>query len=279
MMLRLIRLEFSKLFRRGLTYIGFGAILIIVLIIHVGMYAEGRKLLDLLVKNLSDVFTFQGELINVYTVSYVILNSLWIHIPILVAIVSGDMLSGEAGRGTFRLLLTRPISRLGLVTAKYITAQIYVAMLVIFLMAMSLGIGRLFYEPGDMIVLLNTINIFSENDVMWRFAAAFAYGILSMWVVSGLAFLFSGISTSSLSSVLGTMAVIIVFSIISNFSIGIFELIKPYLFTTYLNGWMLFFDEPVDWNKISFYAFVMILHITAFFIATLLIFRKKDITS
>ncbi len=278
-MLRLIRLEFSKLYSRGLTYIGFGAIFMIVMIIHAGMYAEGRKLLDLLVSNLSDVFVFQGDLINVYTVSYIILNSLWIHIPILVAIVSGDMLSGEAGRGTFRLLLTRPISRLGLVTAKYITAQIYTAMLVIFLMLLSLGLGRLFYQTGDMIVLLNTINIFSESDVLWRFLSAFAYGMMSMWVVSGLAFMFSGLSNNSLSSVLSTMAVIIVFSIISNFSIGIFEIIKPYLFTTYLSGWMLFFDHPVDWSKVAFYAFVIIVHITAFFIATLFLFRKKDITT
>lgn len=276
---RLIKLEFSKLFRRGLTYIGFGAILLIVLIIHAGMYAEGRKLLDLLMKNLSDVFVFQGDLINVYTVSYIILNSLWIHIPILVAIVSGDMLSGEAGRGTFRLLLTRPVSRLGLVTAKYITAQIYTAMLVIFLMLLSLGVGRIFYPTGDMIVLINTINIFSQTDVLWRFLAAFAYGIISMWVVSGLAFLFSGLSASSLSSVLSTMAVIIVFTIISNFSLGIFEVIKPFLFTTYLNGWMLFFDDPVNWDKVISYAAIMIFHITAFFVATLVIFRKKDITT
>jgi ABC-2 type transport system permease protein len=251
----------------------------IVLIIHAGMYAEGRKLLDLLVNNLSDVFVFQGELINVYTVSYIILNSLWIHIPILVAIVSGDILSGEAGRGTFRLLLTRPVSRLGLVTAKYITAQIYTAMLVIFLLFLSLVLGRVFYQTGDMIVLINTINIFSENDVLWRFLSAFAYGIISMWVVSGLAFLFSSLSSNSLSSVLSTLAVIIVFSIVSNFSIGIFEPIKPFLFTSYLNGWMLFFDDPVDWSKVFIYAMVMILHITAFFAAALFIFQKKDITT
>lgn len=278
-MIRLIQLEIYKMVRRGLTYIGFGAILLIALIIHTGMRAEGRRLLDLLINNLADVFAFQGELINVYTVGYVILNSLLIHVPTLVAIVSGDMLSGEAGRGTFRLILTRPVSRTRLVAAKYISAQLYTASLMLFLYVASLLIGRLFYGPGDMIVLLNTINIIDQQDALWRFAGAFAFGILGMWVVSGIAFLFSALSNNSLTAVLGTLAVMIVFTIISNFSIGVFEFIKPFLFTTYLNGWILFFDNPVNWSKIIHYSLILATHITLFFVMAVMYFRRKDITT
>jgi ABC-2 type transport system permease protein len=275
----LIQLEFQKLFRRGMTYIGFIAILLIVLIIQVGMFVEGQKLLDFLIKSLSDVFLLEGKLINNYTVSYIILNSLWIHIPILVAIVAGDMVSGEAGRGTFRLLLVRPVSRAKLLTAKYITAQAYAAMLVILLMIMSLGVGRLFFDNGDMIVLMNTINIFDETDVLWRFMAAFAYGAISMWVVSGLAFMFSSVASNSLGPVVGSMSVLIVFTIMSNFSIGIFNVIKPFLFTTYLNGWQLFFDDPIEWDKVIGASLIMMFHITALYLLSLWIFTKKDITS
>lgn len=275
----LIQLEFQKLFRRGMTYIGFIAILLIVLIIQVGMFVEGQKLLDFLIKSLSDVFLLEGKLINNYTVSYIILNSLWIHIPILVAIVAGDMVSGEAGRGTFRLLLVRPVSRAKLLTAKYIAAQAYATMLVILLMIMSLGVGRFFFDNGDMIVLMNTINIFDESDVLWRFLAAFAYGAISMWVVSGLAFTFSSIASNSLGPVVGSMSVLIVFTIMSNFSIGIFNVIKPFLFTTYLNGWQLFFDDPVEWDKVIGASLIMMFHITALYFLSLWIFTKKDITS
>lgn len=275
----LIQLEFYKLFSRGLAWIGFGAILVIVLVIQTGMFFEGQKLLDFLIKSLSDVFQLQGTLINNFTVSYIILNSLWFHIPVLIAVVAGDMVSGETARGTFRLLLTRPHCRLQLLTAKYITAQVYTALLVIFLMLASLLGGRLFFENGDMIVLLNTINIFEESDVMWRFAAAFVYGIISMWAVAGLAFLFSARATHSLSPVLSSMAVLIVFGIISNFSIGVFDVIKPFLFTSYLSGWQLFFADPVDWVLIAQAAGILSLHITAFYLAAAYIFVKKDITS
>lgn len=275
----LLQIEFFKLFRRGITYIGFIAILLIVLIIHTGMYVEGKKLLDFLVKSLSDVFLLEGNLINNFTVSYIILNSLWIHIPILVAIVAGDMVSGEAGRGTFRLLLTRPVSRTRLLTAKYIAAQTYAAMLVVFLAVMSLGVGHLFFGKGDMIVLMNTINIFDASDVMWRFAAAFIYGAVSMWVVSGLAFLFSVMASNSLGPVIASMSVLIVFTIMSNFSKGIFDVIKPWLFTSYLNGWQLFFDDPLDWSMIFHAVLIMVIHITFFYVTALWIFVKKDIKS
>lgn len=278
-MTNLILIEFTKLFRRGMTYIGFAAILLIVLVIQLGMFVEGKKLLEFLIKSLSDVFLLEGNLINIYTVSYVILNSLWIHIPILVAIVAGDLVSGEAGRGTFRLLITRPVSRTKLLTAKYITAQVYTAMLVLFLIFMSLVVGRLFFATGDMIVLMETINIFDSTDVLWRFMAAYGYGMVSMWVVSGLAFLFSTNATNSLGPVVASMSVLILFTIITNFSIGIFDPIKPFLFTTYLNGWQLFFAEPLDWKAISTAIGIMIGHITVFYLAALYIFKHKDIQS
>jgi ABC-2 type transport system permease protein len=278
-MINLIRLEMLKLFSRGLAYIGFAAIFLIVLVIQVGMYVEGQKLLDFLIQSLSEVFILQGKLINIYTVTYIILNSLWIHIPILVAIVAGDMVSGEAGRGTFRLLLTRPVSRTKLLVAKFITAQVYATMLVLLLMAMSLGLGRLFFEPGDMIVLMNTINIFEQTDVMWRFMAAFGYGIVSMWVIAALAFLFSVRATNSLGPVISAMSVLILFTIISNFSVGVFEPIKPFLFTSYLNGWQLFFDDPVDYGMVYTALGVLIAHISVFYLVSVLIFTRKDITS
>lgn len=278
-MTNLILIEFTKLFRRGMTYIGFAAILLIVLVIQLGMFVEGKKLLDFLIKSLSDVFMLEGNLINIYTVSYVILNSLWIHIPVLVAIVAGDLVSGEAGRGTFRLLITRPVSRTKLLTAKYITAQVYTAMLVLFLIFMSLIVGRLFFATGDMIVLMETINIFDSTDVLWRFIAAYAYGMVSMWVVSGLAFLFSTNATNSLGPVVASMSVLILFTIITNFSIGIFDPIKPFLFTTYLNGWQLFFAEPLDWKAISTAIIIMVGHITVFYLTALYIFKHKDIQS
>ncbi len=278
-MINLIRIELIKLFSRGIAYIGFAAIFLIVVIVQVGMFVEGKNLLNFLVQSLSGLFQLQGNLINIYTVTYIILNSLWIHLPILVAIVAGDMVSGEAQRGTFRILLTRPVSRTKLLLAKFITAQLYTSLLVLLLMFMSLVFGRIFFPTGDMIVLLSTINIFSSDDVLWRFLFAFAYGMISQWVVAALAFLFSVRSNNSLTPLISSMSVIILFSIISNFSVGVFEPIKPFLFTSYLNHWQLFFENPIEWNKILKAATILFIHITAFYLIAHYSFKHKDISS
>src|SRR6056297_3344027 len=129
-MIELIKIELYKIFRKPRTFIGFIAVTIIVTSVHLGFYFDGNELLSYVMKNLKDKFMFEGQLINAYTVSYIILTTLWIHIPLLIALVTGDLISGETNAGTFRLLLTRPVSRAKLLTAKFISGWIYVVLLV-----------------------------------------------------------------------------------------------------------------------------------------------------
>jgi energy-coupling factor transporter ATP-binding protein EcfA2 len=82
-----------------------------------------------------------GNLVNGYMVSYLVLNFLWVHVPLLLVIVTGDLLAGEVNAGTFRILLTRPVSRFSLVTAKYIAALVYTLVIVIFLAMPKYRIG------------------------------------------------------------------------------------------------------------------------------------------
>ena len=110
---------------RGRSYIGIIAVIIILLLIEVGLMLDGQALLDTFINNLRESFFLQGNLLNGYLVTYFALNTLWIHIPILIVIVTGDLVSGEAAAGTYRMYLTRPVSRGTVITAKFITGMIY----------------------------------------------------------------------------------------------------------------------------------------------------------
>jgi len=79
--------ELYKIFSRPRTYIAYAAILIIILAIQFAIYADGQKLLDFTTQNLRESFDFSGNLLNGYFISYLILNALWVHIPLLVALV------------------------------------------------------------------------------------------------------------------------------------------------------------------------------------------------
>src|SRR3989339_1057512 len=144
-MIKIINIELYKIFKKWRTYIGFIAIAVLVPIIQVAMLIEGEQSLDFMTRNLQQSFIFVGNLLNGYLISYLILNALTIHIPFLVALVAGDLLAGEATAGTYRLLITRPVSRFKLVTSKFFAGIVYTFTLLIFLMAISLGLSLIIF--------------------------------------------------------------------------------------------------------------------------------------
>jgi len=69
------------------------------------------------------------------------------------ALVTGDLLSGEAAMGTLRMLLTKPISRAQVVLSKLIAAAVYTFILVLWMGFLALVVGRLVFGEGDLICL------------------------------------------------------------------------------------------------------------------------------
>lgn len=276
-MRKLVSIELFKIFSKPRTYIGFGAIIVIVLAIEFGILIEGDTMMGIIIQNIKDKFIFEGNFINQYLVSYVIVNTLWIHVPILVALVTGDMLAGEANSGTFRLILTRPISRVKLVMAKFIAGWLYAVMLVAAMAILSIGIGAILFGPGDMLVLTNKVNIFAANDVIWRFAGAYGYGILTMTTVASLSFMLSAFADNSIGPIIGTVAMIIGITIISTVGASLLGPINKYLFTSYMPSWQLFFQTDGGISGIWHAILIQVIYIVGFLSVTILYFRKKDI--
>ena len=279
MLWKAVKVELFKMLHRGRSYIGFLAVIIILLLIEIGLMLDGQALLDTFINNLRDSFYLQGNLLNGYLVTYFALNTLWIHIPILVVIVTGDLVSGESASGTYRLYLTRPVSRRTVISAKFITAIIYTTILVGLLALFSIGLGILVFGKGDLIVLIKGINIIPSDVLPFRFLLAFLFGLIGMCMVSSLSFFFSCLSENSITPIILSMAIIIVFTILSNFDIGIFDHIKPFLFTTYMSDWRKLFDFKIAYNEVFRSTFILLIHIFVLYILSIWVFNKKDITT
>ena len=280
MIFSLISIELSKIFRKWRTYIGFLAIAILVPIIQIAMLVEGERSINFMTRNLQQSFVFVGNLLNGYLISYAILNALVVHIPFLITLVAGDLLAGEATAGTYRILVTRPVSRFKIVLSKFFAGLIYTNLLVLWLAIISMGIGLLVFGVGELIVIKNVnILILARNDVFWRFLLAYGFAALSMTVVLSLAFLFSSLVENAIGPIVSTMAIIIVFVIISALDIEFFQSIRPYLFTNYMLSWRTFFDDPIDIQDIVRSVSILVGHVIIFFSVTVYIFHKKDILS
>jgi ABC-2 type transport system permease protein len=280
MMAVLINIELYKIFRKWRTYIGFIAIGLLVPLIQIAFMIEGESSINFMTRNLQQSFIFVGNLLNGYFISYFILGSLAIHIPFLVALVAGDLLAGEATAGTYRLLITRPVSRFQIVTSKFIAGLIYTSLLIFWLALISLGLGMLIFGIGELIVIgSNQVIIFPKEDIWWRFLLAYGYAILSMSVVASIAYFFSSLVENAIGPIITTMAIIIMFFVISAIEIDIFNQIQPYLFTDYILSWRLFFDDPMDKSEIFRSIGILLLHIVILYAGAFLIFRQKDILS
>jgi len=280
MIFTLVRIELLKIFRKWRTYIGFIAIGILVPLLHLAMYLEGQNSIDFVTRGLRDSFILVGNLLNGYWISYIILNALTVHIPFLITLVAGDLLAGEATAGTYRILVTRPISRIQIVTSKFLSGLIYTSSLILFLAVISLAVGLIIFGSGELIVASSqSIIIFEKSDILWRFLLAYGFATLSMMVVCSLAILFSSLVENAIGPIVSTMAVIIIFIILSAFDVEILRDIRPYLFTNYMLDWREFFNDPLDFAEITKAVGVLSGHIILFFMATSLIFQKKDILS
>lgn len=279
-MITMVGIELYKIFKKWRTYIGFIAIGILVPIIQVAMLYEGEHSINFVTRNIRESFVFVGNLLNSYFISYIILNAIAVHIPFLITLVAADLLAGEATAGTYRLLVARPVSRMKIVTSKFFAGAIYTNILILWLAVISLGLGFIIFGVGELIVLKSdTIIIFEKSDVLWRFLLAYGYASLGMTVVCSLAFLFSSLVENAIGPIIATMAVIIVFIIISAINIDLFQAIKPYLFTSHILKWREFFNDPVDKFEIIKSIIILFGHIVLFFGLAAFIFKRKDILS
>ena len=274
-----IGIELYKVFNRTRSYIGFIAVLVIVFLLLIVFHSEGETMFGFVAQNLENAFTIQGNPLNGNLYAYLVLKSLWVHFPILIALVTGDLVSGERQTGTLRLILSKPMTRSALITSKFATGMIYVIALVFFMGLISVALGFLVFGNGDLFVLISKLYIFSADDTLWRFVGAYLFGALSMSTVAALAIMLSTMMRSSVAAILSTIAVIIVLNFFATFSVPFFEMVSPFLFTTYMNSWQLFFTYDFTTSMVVQHAGILLLHILIFYLAALFYFNRKDITS
>jgi ABC-2 type transport system permease protein len=288
----IISFELYKIFRRPRTYIAFGAIAALIVVIQFGLKVDGQSYAAFLMKDINDTLTVDGKVLNGYLICYILLQLLLVHVPLLVALIAADMISGEANLGTLRLLFSTPFTRTQWVLGKFIAASIYAIVLLIWLAFLALFVSMWVFGTDDLFLMKsNYVVLIQEKDVLWRYVGAFVFASFSLLTVTALGFLMSSMANNSIGPIVGTMSAIVFFTILSTLNIPLFSIIKPYLFTTHMNNWKEFFDIQVNEDneaiagsilniaKIKNSLLVLSAHIILFVTVAVYITKKKDILS
>ncbi len=293
-MFQLLRIEIFKIFKRPRTYIAFAVIALIIILIQIALKFGGEEYVGLLLSGMGDSFEHipTHDILNGFFVCSIILNLLLIHVPILVALVSGDMIAGEATMGTLRLIASKPISRWRLLTVKFIASSFYTISMLIWVAILALFLSMFLFGTNSLGVPRGLeFDIMEAGDVLWRYALAFVFAGLGLICVNALAFMLSVFADNSIGPIVITVCVIIVFTILTQMQIPFYdESVKPYLFTTHMLGWKGFFyvkgieGETVkgsieDIGSILKSAAILIFYTAAFLGIAFWYFERKDILS
>ena len=293
-MWKLFQIEVFKIFRKPRTYLAFAIITGFIFLIQLGLLVNGKEFFSFLLGSVNDMMDVDYKsLINGYAVCFAILNLLLVHVPILVALVAGDIVSGEASMGTLRLLAAKPVSRTQIILAKFFASALYVLLMLIWIAFTSLFLSLLFFGSNNLMVSKVTdIRIIEAGDVMWRYFYAFGFAFIAMLVVASLSLLLSTLSENSIGPIVATVGIVIICTLISEMEIPIYQkYIRPYLFTSYMLGWKGFFyinyneDNQTIKGSIENLPAVLksiaalVTYIILFVTASIVIFKRKDILS
>jgi len=275
-MKRLIYAEIFKLAKQSKTYYALASILIIEVIILLSAYFEGTNILNLLLENLRKSFYFQGSLLNGNLLQYLVLNTLWFHLPLIIMIVVSGTLTTEYKDKTVQAVMLQPVKKWQWILSKYIVAILFTVLVVIALYVTSYWLCRGLFGAGDLVVYLDGLNFFPAKESAYRIRWAFVAGSLSM--------LFFAVSSLTiavwLKDVTKTWIVCSLFLIVCNLLLKI-DLgnawLNQYSFVKLNDTWQYFFQFTIPYRTILINWWILVGYIILMGAAGIYVFHKRDI--
>ena len=176
----LLSTELFKLIKQSRTYYALAAIFLIEAVVITSAYFQGAGIIEIVLRNLKDAFYFEGNLLNGNLVTYFILNSLWLHVPLILIIIISGLLTTEYKDKSLQTVMMQPISKWKYICSKYIVAILFTIFVVIVLAITSFVSTYLLFGKGDLIVYVNGLTFFEQEDAFFRLVCAFATGTLTM---------------------------------------------------------------------------------------------------
>jgi ABC-2 type transport system permease protein len=267
----MIRVELSKLLRRPRTWVTIALLAGLPVIVGIFVKAsglaprpgEGPALLSEVLNN--------GLLFPAAALAII----LPLFLPIAVSVIGGDTVAGEAATGTLRYLLTRPVGRSRLLTAKLATVVVFIflAVIVVALVALLAGIVLFGIRPLSSI----SATELSPFETFTRTVMVILYIGWSMLGLGAIALFASTRTDSPLAASLATLAAFVGSQVLD--LIEATEVIQPFLPTHYWLKFVDFYRDPILWRDVNAGMLLQAVYVAVFLGAAWANFTTKDISS
>jgi ABC-2 type transport system permease protein len=260
------RWELRKLVAQKRTYLGLALVMILPVFFVIFQSVHQRH-----GHGLGNIFAAQITQSGLATPVLMLLFLSGFMLPVVAALVAGDIVANEDGNGTLKTILTRSVDRGQVFAAKTLAAMTYAALVVFASAAVATAAGVLSWGFHSVTTFSGTV-VSAPKALLLVFAANAIY-LIPLFALVAIGVLLSTATRNSAAAVVATIGLVILLFIVAQ--IPGLEGIQPYLLTEQLQNWQGLLRTPTDWAPIAHSAWVCALYgVPALFAAYLTLLRR-----
>jgi len=199
-------------------------------------------------------------------------GAFWL-IPLITALVGGDIVATEDNHGTLKTILTRSADRWQVFAGKALAASSYAAVALAAYVLVALIAGGLVWG-FDPVTLLSGTVVSTGRGLVLLAAGTLAY-LMPVLAFAMIAVLLSTVTRNSAAAVVGTLMISLLMQLLA--AISALDFLQPYLLSEQLNAWQGLLRDPPDWAPVGHAAWVSALYALPAFAAALTVFLRRDV--
>jgi ABC-2 type transport system permease protein len=264
---RVYRWEVAKLLAQKRTYLGIGTAIVVPIIFVVVLVVQSGG-------NPNDVPLGRYLRDTGLAVPFVVLffMSIW-GLPLITALVAGDIVASESHNGTLKTILTRSRERGEVFAGKTLATATYTLTLVFAMGLVGLVAGSIAWGFHPLTSLSGTK--VAPGHGLALLLASLAIYALPLAGIAAFGLMLSTVTRNSAASVVGALMWALLMQLL-----GVLpgtESIRPYLLGTQFEAWHGLLRTPADWVPITRAVWLCALYIGIPLIAGYLVFLRRDV--
>jgi ABC-2 type transport system permease protein len=262
------RWELFKLIAQKRTFIGIGSAVLVPLIFIVALAADSSGGPEGI--PFGDYVRETGLAIPLVCMSF---GAIWL-LPLLTALVAGDIVATEDQNGTLKTILTRSVERWQVFWGKALAALTYTLTVLVVYVGVGVVVGGLAWG-FDPLTTLSGTTVGVGRALVLTAAGTLAY-LIPLSAFAAIAVMFSTLTHNSAAAVVGTLMISILLQVLG--AISALEWLHPYLLSTQFDAWQGLLREPVDWDPILRSVWVSALYAVPAAAVASTAFLRRDVT-
>jgi ABC-2 type transport system permease protein len=277
-----IRIELAKQARRPRTLLTFAALAGFSIALTIALAASGAGTIE----RVGDVPLLLTPNSSGFSIPLIALSStMKFFLPLAVAVFAGEAVAGEAGWGSLRYALARPVSRSRYLFSKLVVALLLslAAVVLVPLSALVVGTIAFGWHPFTAIdgstssALHTSVITFGTAPALGRLAVSTLYVAAGMMSILAFAFLLSTVTSRPLAAVAGGVGLTIVSRVLNADYLPGVGALNSYMPNNDVDLWQHLFQHPAQTSGMGHFLVLQVIYVAVSLSLAWWWFARKDI--